>query len=88
MCGWAPPAHHTRAPCTKGGLCFPGVVPRFLEPPKPFTFLTFHAGPRMCLGMDMTYIQVKVGCAFSALCVSCLRRGLNFLVGRVHVAVR
>lgn len=33
---------------------------RFLEQPKPFTFLTFHAGPRMCLGMDMTYVQVKV----------------------------
>ncbi|KAM7529949.1 hypothetical protein LguiB_033359 [Lonicera macranthoides] len=29
------------------------------EPENPFRFPVFHAGPRMCLGKDMAYIQMK-----------------------------
>lgn len=29
------------------------------RPESPFKFLAFHAGPRMCLGKEMAYIQMK-----------------------------
>jgi len=29
------------------------------QPESPFKFLAFHAGPRMCLGKEMAYIQMK-----------------------------
>ncbi|KAJ8491734.1 hypothetical protein OPV22_013455 [Ensete ventricosum] len=29
------------------------------RPMNPFRFPVFHAGPRMCLGKDMAYIQMK-----------------------------
>jgi cytochrome P450 len=32
----------------------------FASTPKPFTFLPFHGGPRLCLGMDMAYMETKV----------------------------
>ena len=33
---------------------------RHTTPAKPFTFLPFHGGPRLCLGMDMAYLEAKV----------------------------
>jgi hypothetical protein len=32
---------------------------RFLSAPKPFTFIPFNGGPRLCLGMDMSYLEAK-----------------------------
>ena len=32
---------------------------RFLSTPKPFTFIPFNGGPRLCLGMDMSYLEAK-----------------------------
>jgi cytochrome P450 len=29
------------------------------RPENPFKYLIFHAGPRMCLGKEMAYIQMK-----------------------------
>lgn len=36
------------------------------RPESPFKYPIFHAGPRMCLGMEMAYIQTKsiVACVF------------------------
>ena len=36
------------------------------QPVSPFRFPVFHAGPRMCLGKELAYIQMKsiVSCAF------------------------
>jgi cytochrome P450 len=36
------------------------------QPESPFRFPVFHAGPRMCLGKELAYIQMKsiVSCAF------------------------
>ncbi|OEL23371.1 Cytochrome P450 94A2 [Dichanthelium oligosanthes] len=36
------------------------------QPESPFKYPVFHAGPRMCLGKEMAYIQMKaiVSCAF------------------------
>ncbi|XP_020244341.1 cytochrome P450 94C1-like [Asparagus officinalis] len=30
------------------------------QPVSPYQYPVFHAGPRMCLGKDMAYIQMKV----------------------------
>ncbi|KAM7529951.1 hypothetical protein LguiB_033361 [Lonicera macranthoides] len=35
------------------------IVDGVFEPGNPFRFPAFHAGPRMCLGKDMAYIQMK-----------------------------
>uniref|UniRef100_A0A0D3HHY1 Cytochrome P450 n=1 Tax=Oryza barthii TaxID=65489 RepID=A0A0D3HHY1_9ORYZ len=29
------------------------------QPASPFRFTVFHAGPRMCLGKEMAYVQMK-----------------------------
>uniref|UniRef100_A0A0D9XNV5 Cytochrome P450 n=1 Tax=Leersia perrieri TaxID=77586 RepID=A0A0D9XNV5_9ORYZ len=29
------------------------------RPASPFRFTVFHAGPRMCLGKEMAYVQMK-----------------------------
>lgn len=47
-----------------GENCREFVPDRWLEdgvyrPENPFRFPIFHAGPRMCLGKDMAYIQMK-----------------------------
>ncbi|XP_017975798.1 PREDICTED: cytochrome P450 704C1-like, partial [Theobroma cacao] len=33
---------------------------RVLQPESPFKFITFHAGPRTCLGKDFAYRQMKI----------------------------
>ena len=34
---------------------------RFIdETPKSFTYMPFHGGPRLCLGMDMAYLEARV----------------------------
>lgn len=30
------------------------------KPPKPFEFMSFHGGPRECLGRDMAYLEAKI----------------------------
>jgi hypothetical protein len=56
---------------------------RFLTPPKPFTFVPFNGGPRLCLGMDMSYMEAK------AALVHLLRRCAGLFMARgVHWAGR
>jgi len=33
---------------------------RFANPPAPFTWIPFHAGPRECLGKEMAYLEAKI----------------------------
>jgi len=33
---------------------------RFDKPVKPFSFLAFNAGPRICLGQEMAYVEAKI----------------------------
>ncbi|KMZ66245.1 hypothetical protein ZOSMA_2G02550 [Zostera marina] len=35
------------------------LVDGVFQPKSPFKFPVFHAGPRMCLGKEMAYIQMK-----------------------------
>jgi cytochrome P450 len=39
---------------------------RFLEEPNPsqFKFISFNAGPRLCLGMNMAYLEAMTALAF------------------------
>ena len=48
---------------------------RFIDTPKPYTFVPFHGGPRLCLGMDMAYLEARVCVRLCvSVCVSvCLR---------------
>lgn len=36
------------------------IPDRFSAPPKPYTFMSFHGGPRQCLGMEMAYVEAKI----------------------------
>ncbi|KAF7825981.1 cytochrome P450 704C1-like [Senna tora] len=44
------------------------------QPESPFKFTAFQAGPRICLGKDFAYRQMKI---FSALMIGCFRFELN-----------
>jgi cytochrome P450 len=52
------------------------------QPENPFKYPVFHAGPRMCLGKEMAYIQMKsvVSCALE-------RFSFRFLGGEEHPGI-
>lgn len=43
-----------------GEDCLEFKPDRFIEPPKPYTLMAFHGGPRVCLGQEMAYVEAKV----------------------------
>jgi len=48
------------------------------KPESPFRYPIFHAGPRMCLGKEMAYIQMKsiVACVLERYQISALKEGI------------
>ena len=53
---------------------------RFDKPIKPFSFLAFNAGPRICLGQEMAYIEAKV-------LLSCLLSQFEFEISDVSKVI-
>jgi cytochrome P450 len=37
-----------------------GVKKRVFKPPNPFVFTAFQAGPRVCMGQQLAYMEMKV----------------------------
>lgn len=48
------------------------------KPTSPFNYPVFHAGPRMCLGKEMAYVQMKsiAACLFERYKIEVVREGL------------
>jgi hypothetical protein len=51
-----------------------GVKRRVFKPPNPFVFTAFQAGPRVCMGQQLAYMEMKVT-HHQGPCGACLVKG-------------